>query len=131
MASSLLRVPPKIVPPLDPDHRPAYLGNRNFEAAARKTRKALKMIFAVEAAAGAVTRFETLAFPPGHPSAVENLAYAERVVKFLLWARGGWKVSVAGPREVAEHLRAAYAEGGARAFDAASWPRSTRSPRSS
>ena len=119
MASSLLRVPPRIVPPLDPDHRPAYLGNRNFEAAARKARKALKMVFAVEAAAGAVTRFETLAFPPGHPQAGENLPYAERVVKFLLWARGGWKVSVAGPREVADHLAAVYAEGGARAFDAA------------
>jgi predicted NBD/HSP70 family sugar kinase len=118
MASSLLRVPPKFVPPLDPEHRPAWLGNRNFEAAAKKTRKAVSMVFAVEAAAGAVTRFETVALPPGHPQSAENLAYAERVVKFLLWSRGGWKVSVAGPKEVALHLRATYGPGGARAFDA-------------
>ena len=118
MAPGLLAVPPKIVPPLDPDHRPAWLGNRSFEAAARKTRNALPMTFAVEAAGGAVTRFATVAFPPGHPQAAETLAYAERVVKFLLWSRGGWKVSVAGPREVADHLRAVYGPGGARAFDA-------------
>src|SRR6185503_21100020 len=85
MAPSLLRVPPKFVPPLDPEHRPAWLGNRNFEAAAKKTRKAVKLVFAVEAAAGAVTRFETVALPPGHPQAAENLDCAERLVKFLLW----------------------------------------------
>jgi predicted NBD/HSP70 family sugar kinase len=118
MASSLLRVPPKLAPPLDPEHRPAWLGNRNFEAAAKKSRKAVKMVFAVEAAAGAVTRFETVAFPPGHLLAAETLAYAERIVKFLLWSRGGWKVSVAGPREVAAHLRSVYGPGGARVFDA-------------
>jgi predicted NBD/HSP70 family sugar kinase len=117
MASSLLRVTPRFVPPLDPDYRPAWLGNRAFEAAAKKTRKAVKMVFAVEAAAGAVTRYETVAFPPGHPQAGENLIYAERIVKFLLWSRGGWKVTVAGPKEVATHLAATYGKGGARAFD--------------
>src|SRR6188474_1835795 len=114
----LLRVSPRFVPPLDPDYRPAYLGNRNFEAAAKKTRKAVKMVFALEAAAGAVTRFETVAFPSGHPQAAETLAYAERIVKFLLWSRGGWKITVAGPKAVADHLRAVYGPAGARAFDA-------------
>jgi len=84
MGSSLLRVPPKFVPPLDPGFRPAFLGNRAFEAAAKKSRKAVKMIFAVEAAAGGVTRFETVAFPDGHEHAAENLPYEERLVKFLL-----------------------------------------------
>ena len=118
MTSSLLQVTPKFVPPLDPGFRPAYLGNRNFEAAAKKSRKAVKMVFAVEAAAGAVTRFETVAFADGHPQAPENLPYAERIVKFLLWSRGGWKVTVAGPKAVADHLRTVYGPGGAREFDA-------------
>jgi predicted NBD/HSP70 family sugar kinase len=117
MGSNLLLVPPRFAPPLDPDYRPAYLGNRAFEEAAKKSRKAAKMVFALEAAAGAVTRFETVAFPPGHPQAAANLPYAERIVKFLLWSRGGWKVTVAGPREVADHLRATYGAGGARSFD--------------
>jgi predicted NBD/HSP70 family sugar kinase len=118
VGSTLLRVPPKFVPPLDPDFRPAYLGNRTFEAAAKKSRKAVKMIFAVELAGGGVTRFETVAFPDGHEHAAENLPYAERIVKFLLWSRGGWKVTVAGPKAVATHLAAVYGPGGAREFDA-------------
>src|SRR6185503_11677128 len=114
----LLHVSPKFVPPLHPEFRPAYLGNRNFEAAAKKSRKAVKMIFAVEGAARGVTRFETVSFPDGHEHAAENLPYAERIVKFLLWSRGGWKVTVAGPKSVATHLAAVYGPGGAREFDA-------------
>jgi predicted NBD/HSP70 family sugar kinase len=60
---------------------------------------------------------ETIAFPEGHPRAGANLAYAERTVKFLLWARGGWKVYVGGPRSVGDHIAAVYAADGARAFD--------------
>ena len=78
----------------------------------------MPLVFAVEASGGSVTRYATVAFAEGHPQAGENLAYAERIVKFLLWARGGWKVSVAGPKSVAVHLAKAYAPGGERAFDA-------------
>lgn len=116
--ASLLQVIPKIRPSLDPDFRPAYLGNKNFEAVCRASGASTKMVLAVEAAAGSVSRFETVAFKPGHPLSHQNLAYAERIVKFLLWARGGWKVTVAGPKDVAVHLARAYAKGGARAFDA-------------
>ncbi|HTB22519.1 MAG TPA: ROK family protein [bacterium] len=116
--ASLLQVVPKAPPPLDPGFRPAYLGNRNFEAACARSGAAVPLAFALEAAAGAVTRFETLAFPEKHPLSAENLAYAERVVKFLLWSRGGWKLSVAGPKSVALHLARAYSARGSRSFDA-------------
>jgi predicted NBD/HSP70 family sugar kinase len=118
MSFGLIRVAPKVLPPLDPEFRPAYLGNLNFEKQCKAGGQAVKMIFAVEGAAGSVTRFETVAYPSGHALAGANLAYAERIVKFLLWARGGWKVSVAGPREVAAHLKQAYSAKGARKFDA-------------
>ena len=36
----------------------------------------------------------------------------------LLWQRGGWKVTVGGPRSVGEHIRHVYSAQGARAFDA-------------
>ena len=39
-------------------------------------------------------------------------------MKTLLWCRGGWKLTVSGSRVVYEHLKAAYAPGGSRAFDA-------------
>jgi predicted NBD/HSP70 family sugar kinase len=53
-----------------------------------------------------------------HPSAAMNLRYAERLLKFLLWQKGGSLVLVAGADEIAAHLGAHYQPGGARAFDA-------------
>ena len=117
MSFGLIRVAPKVLPPLDPEFRPAYLGNKNFEAHCKASGQAVKLIFAIEGAAKSVTRFETVAFPSGHALAAANLAYAERIVKFLLWARGGWKISVAGPKEVAKHLKEVYSAKGARKFD--------------
>jgi len=66
---------------------------------------------------GAVSRFETRVFPEGHPRAGANLMYVERIFKFLLWQRGGYKVYVGGPRSIGEYIGACYSPGGAREFD--------------
>lgn len=116
MPDSLLQVPPKVVPPLDPDFRPAGSGNRRFREEARRARGP-RLCFAVERP-GAVSRFETFLLPASHPACADNVLFAERVLKYLLWQRGGHRVLVEGPREVAEALRAAYRPGGARSFDA-------------
>jgi predicted NBD/HSP70 family sugar kinase len=46
-----------------------------------------------------------------------NFLYSERILKFLLWQRGGWRVHVGGPLEIGERLRSEYSEGRAREFD--------------
>ncbi|MDZ7637871.1 MAG: hypothetical protein U5J83_06415 [Bryobacterales bacterium] len=46
-----------------------------------------------------------------------NHSYVERTVKFLLWQRGGYKLSVAGNPAMAAALRTVYSHAGARAFD--------------
>jgi predicted NBD/HSP70 family sugar kinase len=48
---------------------------------------------------------------------VHNIFYTERLVKFLLWARGGWKVTIGGPPDIAAAIAQAYAPQGARVFD--------------
>ncbi|MEI2692258.1 MAG: hypothetical protein V9H69_22145 [Anaerolineae bacterium] len=108
---------PNSVPPLDADFRPAVLANRALRQAAAAAGAAAPLVIALERADGAVSRFETVAFAENHPQAAANLYYAERLVKFLLWARGGWKVSIDGPAGIAEHLRRVYSADSARAFD--------------
>lgn len=44
--------------------------------------------------------------------------YLERMVKFLLWSVGGFRVLVCGADAITERLARAYAPGGERAFDA-------------
>ncbi|MDL2294124.1 ROK family protein [Ruminococcaceae bacterium OttesenSCG-928-D13] len=47
-----------------------------------------------------------------------DLYYLDRLLKFLLWAKGGHRVSLCGDTALGTRLKAAYAPGGARGFDA-------------
>jgi predicted NBD/HSP70 family sugar kinase len=107
--------PLRVPPPLDPAFRPAALVARDYADRARASGRAAPLALGVEREDGLLSRHETLVMPEPSP---ETLRHAERLLKFLLWARGGWRAYVCGPSAVTEHLRAAYAAGGARAFDA-------------
>ena len=56
-----------------------------------------------------------------HPRAAANFFYVERIVKFLLWQFGGWKVTIHAPECLVQYLRACYSDTGIRAFDAQFW----------
>jgi predicted NBD/HSP70 family sugar kinase len=62
--------------------------------------------------------YRTECFEEDASSACLNLPVAERLVKMLLWQRGGWKVIIGGPHSVGQHIRQVYSAEGARAFDA-------------
>ncbi|MGQ9851469.1 MAG: ROK family protein [Aggregatilineaceae bacterium] len=115
--TDLTLIPPRFVPPLDPDFRPAVLANRAFQDEVRASGRGVPLVVGLERTGGTLSRFETTVFPDDHPRAGANLRYAERLVKFLLWQRGGWKLYVGGPRSMGEHLRQVYAPDGPRAFD--------------
>jgi predicted NBD/HSP70 family sugar kinase len=110
-------IKPKFIPLLDEGFRPAILANRAFVRQVDAAGGA-PLVIGLERDAGNLTRFETRVFPEGHPQAQANLPYVERLVKFLLWQRGGFKVYLGGPSSIAEHLRQAYRADGARGFDA-------------
>lgn len=109
-------IPPATQPPLDPDFRPAVLANRAFRRDA-KAAGGPPLIITLTRSHGAVSRYETVVFPVDHPRAEENLFYAERLVKFLLWQRGGYEITIGGPRAIGEHIRHVYAPDGERSFD--------------
>lgn len=102
------------VPPLDPGFQPAVLVNRNYVAAARKTGQAEPLVIGLEREGGLVSRYVTFVFPDANAS---TLQYVERTVKFLLWARGGWKIFIGGPPAIGEFIRKTYSPNGARKFD--------------
>ena len=117
MSTSLKLVAPRFVPPLDEGFRPAVLANRAFIEEVESSGAATPLVLALERGDGSVGRFETQVFAEGHPRVDANLAYVERLVKFLLWQRGCWKLYVGGPRSVGEHIAKTYAPGGERKFD--------------
>jgi predicted NBD/HSP70 family sugar kinase len=117
MSEQWMLVKPEFVPPLDEGFRPAVLANREFLKQVDASGVGVPLVLGLERTNGSVSRFETRVFPESHPKAQANLFYVERLVKFLLWQKGGWKVYVGGPSSIGAHLTACYRDGGARSFD--------------
>jgi predicted NBD/HSP70 family sugar kinase len=108
---------PSLQPVLDSDFRPAVLANRAFRALVAESGQGVRLIIGLRRPDGTNSRVETHVFAPDHPQAELNLPYAERLVKFLLWQKGGYRVTVGGPEAIGKHIQHTYAPKGARAFD--------------
>lgn len=108
---------PSVAPPLDPDFHPISLGHRRYrELVASATAKS-PLAIALERQDGCVSVTRTEIIKPGSPHDAATLIHVERLVKFLLWQVGGWKLTVGGPREIGAQIARAYSPSGARAFD--------------
>jgi predicted NBD/HSP70 family sugar kinase len=111
-----IRVSPKFRPVLDPGFVPASLWNRAYRVAVAES-VGQPLAFALERGDGAVSVFRASALPHEGANIALNHRYAERLLKFLLWQRGGYRVAIAGDPRIAAHLRGVYSPQGARAFD--------------
>lgn len=107
-----MNLAPQFRPVLDPGFCPASLWNRAFREACGTNGRPLAV--ALERSDGGVSVLRTQV--TRHDAAL-NRRYAERLLKFLLWQKGGFRVTVAGDDELAAYLRGVYTPGGARAFD--------------
>lgn len=102
----------KNLPELDHGFIPMGPWMNAFEALAKRL-----VSIAVEAAGGRIVTRQTAVIADGrHDDA--DYRYLERLVKFLLWSVGGYRVLICGADAIAERLKRAYAPGGERAFDA-------------
>jgi predicted NBD/HSP70 family sugar kinase len=105
---------PKIIAPLDPDFQPASLFNRHYLAAAKKSGQAIPLVIGLEREGGFISRYETMVKSEADP---DTLRYVERIVKNMLWVRGGWKIYFGGPQQTGEYIRRCYSADGERKFD--------------
>ncbi len=109
-------VSPRFVPVLDPEFRPAVLANRAFRATVAG--RSVPVSLALERGDGGVSRFDTVVADPASTAGLGNFYYIERLLKFLLWSRGGWKVHFSGPVELGRRLQAHYSGTATGRFDA-------------
>jgi hypothetical protein len=58
-------------------------------------------------------------FSEDHPQSAGNFTYLERMVKFLLWSRGGFRIYFSGPDSLGVALQKHYRETSTGRFDAA------------
>jgi len=118
MSNTLNLIEPQVVPPLHPEFRPAALTNHAFVEGVEASGQAVPLVISVEREGGLRSVYETQVYAPDSEMATANLLYTERLVKTLLWSRGGWKLIVGGPEEIGRYIQQAYSKGGLRSFDA-------------
>ncbi len=116
--SPLIDQAPRIQAPLDPGFRPIILADRACQQALRKAARRDSLLIAVERNDGLVTRHDLELLPDADDTREASFQYVERIIKFALWAYGGWKIHLAGPADLCSRLAACYQPKGARAFDA-------------
>jgi predicted NBD/HSP70 family sugar kinase len=108
---------PRFRPVLDPSFQPASLWNRAYRALVSQSPGATPLALALERSDTGISVFRTSILPDNPETADLSRRYAERLLKFLLWQKGGCRITVAGHPEIARYLRTVYAPGGVRAFD--------------
>ncbi len=111
-----IEINPKFTPKHDPDFAAASLFERAYQELAARL-GSVKIVLALERTGGSVSRFETVAIPPSAGYLDATLLRIERIVKFLLWQRGGHTLYCGGPPEIGEYLAKTYSPTGARSFD--------------
>jgi predicted NBD/HSP70 family sugar kinase len=104
-------------PALDPGFLPAVLWNRAYQARVRATGASVELGIALVRQDGTTFTHRTRILPPTAAHAALNQKYVERLVKLLLWQKGGCTILVKGCDPVARMLAAAYSEKGLRSFD--------------
>ena len=108
---------PRVTPVLDPAFRPAVLATHAFRDALRASVSAVPVTLALEQADGSVFHYRTELAPADHPLAAANFSHVERLAKFLLWQRGGWRFHFTGPKELAAQLQAHFRDTATGKFD--------------
>jgi predicted NBD/HSP70 family sugar kinase len=112
-----LAVTPKLRPVLDPEFLPAVLWNRAYRELVARDPGARPFSLALIRADGKASVHRDRVLSAGHPAAAHTLRFVERLLKFLLWQKGGCRVLVAGADEIAAALTKIYSPAGERAFD--------------
>lgn len=103
---------------LDPQFQPMVVVLDEYAKAVKAAEKTSKLTIGVERNKGFVSTYELDIFADGTGHDEENYGIAERIIKTMLWTRGGWRIIIHGSEYIADRIKADYQKGGAREFDA-------------
>lgn len=101
----------RCTPVLDPDYIPFA---KFYEAFLKTATEPIAV--SIEREDAQVQVFETKIHGVPGKFDVDYLV-VERIVKFMIWARGGFRLTISGDRKIGEAIAAAYSADGKRSFD--------------
>ena len=102
---------------LYPDYVPVILGNMAFEKAVKKSKHQTEIIIAIERSNKQIARTSCFIFNKSYKQEEANFLYIERLIKTLLWLKGGYRIYIAGDETLALRIKEAYQDNRMRQFD--------------
>jgi predicted NBD/HSP70 family sugar kinase len=110
---------PKLNTPLDPNFKPAILAIEAFEKEVHQTKTYEQITIGLKRSDEDISVYETLIFEESNPNAMQNKYYIERLIKSLLWTKGGYQILFKGPNTLGEFIKETFSHQGLRTFDVA------------
>lgn len=108
---------PKVTSNLDPNFSPAILAHLSFEQSVLSTNTYNHVEIGIKRADDDISVYKTVLFSDEHEDFLQNHFFIERLVKALLWTKGGYQILIKGPQSIKTFLKETYAKNGMRSFD--------------
>ena len=103
--------------PLDPNFQPAILWRRQYKKYVHEDDNPVECHISLVQTDGTTHSYTTQIIHEGHPHEEMNYLYLERLVKFLLWSFGGYKVYIDAPSKLVSKLAAHFKDTPTGRFD--------------
>ena len=102
---------------LDPDFSPIILNNRAFASKVEESFNPEEIHISLERPGDMFYTTKCLVFNEAENQEDANFLYVERLIKTLLWIKGGYRLFISGPKKLCERIIKAYSYQGLRSFD--------------
>jgi predicted NBD/HSP70 family sugar kinase len=102
---------------LDPEFEPAIIGIRNYLLDVLKSGNFEEVFISLERSGIDKSFYRTIVFSDNANKHDDNCFYMERLIKSLLWVKGGYKIQYFGPRKLGEFIKETFSNEGHRSFD--------------
>ena len=104
-------------PILDPTFAPIVVEYTKYLEEVSSCKEAQALLIALQRGIDKVSHFHTFVFPHNHEQFSRSCFMVERIIKTLLWLKGGYVVYIAGSKEIASFIQQTYSTTGKQAFD--------------
>ncbi|MDD8019735.1 MAG: ROK family protein [Acidobacteriota bacterium] len=104
-----------ISPAFDPGFFPLSLFFSWYQAAAGSSQEEMRL--ALERENGLISRWQTNLLPLSEKNLPLTRRFVDRLIKFLLWQKGAFKIYFYGPEIIYQEIKNLYSPQGERAFD--------------
>jgi len=117
MSTFKFAVEPNIKTSLDHTFRPMALAFGNYLNHVKQTDNFEEVVIGIRRSDEEVSVYRTVVFHEDHVDAIHNNLYIERIIKTLLWLKGGYQILFQGPERLGRFVQKAFSFNQLRHFD--------------